>query len=285
MKKILYVALVAAIATAMGCAITNYPVMFDTRGADLDQIVDSFYDKAYIVPSGQTATIWDDGTDELYTQVAQTWTGDQKLYTFNNFDPSGAITFLDQTYCDSTRQSDCATVVADNPDLPEAYSFGSSPINATDDPFDYTLNDDCSGARSLSLLVSYTARIGECGDGFMADKQGMASVFSNLDTTTWRGETAYVLPINAANMTVNFTSATDAVESVPVFGSYTGLVTDRLQLAIPMTPNARHQLNHLRGWVAENGSDVRASIQYEGVNADLELNLVPTGLANNAGRF
>ncbi len=269
MKKLLYIALVAALAASFGCAITNYPIITDDRG-DYSGIIRTGH-KAYVQPSGQVATIYSDGSDELFSMVYQNQYGDQKLYTFNNFDPSGAVTFLDQTYCD-WQFEDCEITRAWNP-------------IQNDDDFDYELFDDCSGARSLSLLVSYTARIGECGDGFMADKQGMAAVFSNLDTTTWRGETAYVLPMNSANMTVNFSSATDAVESVPVFGSYTGLITDELQLAIAMTPNARHQLNHLRGWVAQNGSDLTASIQYEGVTADLSLNVVPTGLANNAGRF
>ena len=120
---------------------------------------------------------------------------------------------------------------------------------------------------------------------FSADKQQLAATFANLDTTTWRGETAYVLPISAANTTVTLTSVTDSASTMPVFGSYTGLVNDKLQLAMPMTPNARHQLNALRGWVAENGSEVSASIQYEGMTAELELNLRAAGLSNNAGRF
>ena len=269
MKKLLYIALVAALAASFGCAITDYPIITDDRG-DYSGIIRTAH-KAYVTPSGQVATIYPDGSDELFTLVYQNQYGDQKLYTFNNFDPTGSVSFLDQTYCD-WQFEDCELTRAWNP-------------IQNDDVFDYEYFTDCSGARSLSLLLSVGSRIGECGDGFMADKQAMATMFSNLDTTTWRGETAYVLPINSSNMTVTFTSATDAVETVPVFGSYTGLITEELQLAIPMTPNARHQLNHLRGWAADNGSSLNASIQYEGVNAELELNLVPTGLGNNAGRF
>ena len=279
MKKILYVALVAAIATAMGCAITNYPVMFDTRGADLDQIVDAFYDKAYIVPSGQTATIWDDGTDELYTQVAQQWTGDQVLYTFNNFDPSGAITFLDQTYCDSTRQSDCAAVVADNPDLPEAYSFGSSPINATDDPFDYTLNDDCSGARSLSLLVSYTARIGECGSGIWADKQAAFAEFAELDVVTFQGNEYFSLPLNGRNTSITVNSHMDgAVSNMPIYGQFQGYIDNQLRLAMPMTPNTKYQAKWFANWIANHGPENELQVTFNGLQATFDVHGVAAGL-------
>jgi hypothetical protein len=269
MKKLLYIALVAALAASFGCAITDYPIITDDRG-DYSGIIRTAH-KAYVVGTSQTATIWNDGTDELFSMVYQNQYGDQKLYTFNNFDPTGAVTFLDQTYCDWQFEG-CEITRAWNP-------------IQNDDEFDYELFEDCSGARSLSLLISQGSRLGECGDAmFSADKQSLAATFANLDTTTWRGETAYVLPVSAANTSITLSSATSA-STMPVFGSYTGLVNDKLQLAFPMTPNARHQVNALRGWVAENGSNVLASIQYEGMNAELELNLRTAGLSHNAGRF
>ena len=272
MKKILYIALVAAIATAMGCAITNYPVMTDTRGADLDQVVDSFYDKAYIIPSGQVATIYADGSDELFTQVAQTWTGDQMLYTFNNFDPSGAINFLDQTYCDSTRQSDCALAVADNPDLPEAYSYGSSPINGTDDPFDYTFDASCSGARSLSLLLSVGSRIGECGSGIWADKQAAFAEFAELDVVTFQGNEYFSLPLNGRNTSITISSHMDgSVSNMPIYGQFQGYVDNSLRLALPVTPNAKYQMKWFANWIANHGPENEIALTFNGLQATFDV--------------
>ena len=76
MKKLLLIALLAAF--SLGCAVTDYPVIFDTRGADSNGVMTGQYDLAFIITS-QVATIWDDGSDELFTLVSQDWKGDQWL--------------------------------------------------------------------------------------------------------------------------------------------------------------------------------------------------------------
>jgi hypothetical protein len=282
MKKFAYIAFVAALAMAFGCAITDYAVMFDTRGADDNQIVDSFYDKAYIIPSGQVATTYDDGSDELFTLVAQDWRGDQWLYTYNNFDPSGLVTFLDQTYCDPTRQSDCALATAWNPDLPEAYAFGSSPINGTDDPFDYVLDESCSGARSLSLLVSQGTRFGECGSGVWSDKQAAAAEFAALDVTTFQGREFYSLPVDARSTSVRINSLMDdASANMPIFGRFQGYVDDQLRLAVPMTPNAKYQAKWLANWIDNHGAWNELELTFNGLTA----NFTVTGILANQDRL
>jgi hypothetical protein len=117
------------------------------------------------------------------------------------------------------------------------------------------------------------------------DKQSLAGMFADLDTTTWNGGEAYLMPVSASNTSITLTSVAGVTETLPIFGSYNGFVTDKLQLAIPMTPNARHQLNHLRGWVAENGDGASLSLDYDGVTADVDVSFRAAGLANNAGRF
>ncbi|RMF75619.1 MAG: hypothetical protein D6738_03425, partial [Acidobacteria bacterium] len=154
-----------------------------------------------------------------------------------------------------------------------------------DEPFDYQFFGDCSGARSLSLLLSMGSRIGECGDGLWADKQGLAGVFADLDTTTWRGGSAYVVPMNAGNTTVTLTSMSGQAETLPLFGNFTGFITEDLNLAIPMTPNVRHELNYVRGWIAANGNQANVSFTYEGVSTELPVTFRPEGLGNNAGRL
>ncbi len=268
MKKLLLIALLAAF--SLGCAITNYPVIFDSRGADDGGVMTGQYDLAYISTS-QIATIWDDGTDELFTLVSQDWKGDQWLKTYNNYDPTGAVTFLDQTYCDPTFDSSyCAIVTAWNPDLPEAYVHGDqgAGYNNIDNVFDYTFDTSCNGARSLSLLVSYTTRYGECGSSVWADRQGAAYEFSLLDKVNFRGKSVYHIPVDStvASFTVNGTE-------MPIYGRFNMYMNDKLQVAMPMTPNARYQLNAINRIIERDGHFMDVNMTYGSLNANFKVNV------------
>lgn len=271
MKKLLFSAVVAAVVLA-GCAVTDYPVITDTRG-DYSGVIRTGH-KAYIVPTSQVATSYADGSDELFSMVYQNQYGDQRLYTFNNFDPTTSVLFLDQTYCD-WRYEGCEIARAANP-----------ANSAVDQPFDYEFFPDCSGARSLSMLAEYPERVGECGDAlFMADKQDFYTEFANLPVTTWRGETAYVVPISAANTTITLTSSGGATETVPVYGTFNAFVTEKLQFAVPMTPNARHQLRWLADYAAAKGSMTEAAVAYGSVSASVRIALAKSGIDHNLSRF
>lgn len=265
MRKLIYGVLALAL-VATGCAITDYPIISDDR-ADFSGTIRTGH-KAYIIPSGQVGTIWDDGTDELFTLVYQNAYGDQKLYTFNNFDPTGAVIWMDQTYCD-WRYEGCEITRAWNPH------------NAViDDTFDYELFPDCSGYRSLSLLVSYVSRLGECGDKiFAADKQDMAAEFANLATTTWRGGTAYVVPMTADNTSITLNNT-----SLPIYGQLTSFVTEKLRLVVPMTPNTRYELSWL-GAFAANNKVANLTFQYNSLEASFRIGLVPEGFNYNVNRY
>jgi len=269
MKKLLLIALLAAI--SLGCAVTDYPVIFDDRGADDDGVMTGQYDLALIMIS-QVATIWDDGSDELFTLVSQDWKGDQWLKTYNNYDASGLINFLDQTYCDPTFDSSfCAISVAWNPDLPNAYPHGDqgAGYNNVDNPFDYVLDLNCNGARSLSLLVSYTSRyFGECGSSVWADRQGAAYEFSLLDKVNFRGQSVYHIPVNStvASFTVNGSE-------MPIYGQFNLYMNDRLQVAFPVTPNARYQLNAIDRVVQRDGHFLDVNMTYGSLNANFKVNV------------
>lgn len=275
MRKLLCAAFCAAMVFSFGCAITDYPVITDTRGADANAVMQSFYDKAYIVPSGQVATIWSDGSDELFTEVTQTWEGDQWLYTYDNFDASGMINFLDQTYCDPTRQSDCWITKAWNPDLPNAYPHGDqgAGYNNEDNVFDYFLDFSCQGARSLSLLVSYTSRIGECGSGIWADKQAAGYEFSTLDRVNFRGQEYYYLPIDSSVASFSVTSTDGATSVMPIYGRFNGYIDEKLRMVFPITSNAKYQLRWLGNWVNEHGSYIDMTMTYGSLTAGFKINV------------
>ncbi|HHN75435.1 MAG TPA: hypothetical protein ENK10_09430 [Acidobacteria bacterium] len=280
MRKLIYAALATAVLLSLGCAITNYPVIFDSRGPWGDSVLEDQYEQAYIIPSSQIATIFSDGSDELYTLVAQDWKGDQWLKTYNNFDASGAINFLDQTYCDPNRQTDCAVWTAWNPDLPDAYPHGSAHDpeggpgnNVTDDPFDGTMDDSCSGARSLSLLLSMGSRIGECGSGVWADKQNAAFEFSLLEQVSFRGKDVYELPIDSSIASFTLTGQDGTVGEAPIYGRFNGYVDSELRLAFPVTPNMKYQLRALENWVDAHGSYIQVDVTYGSMNASFNVNV------------
>ncbi|MDQ7005936.1 MAG: hypothetical protein Q9Q40_01750 [Acidobacteriota bacterium] len=270
-KMMIYGLLSLLLLTSLGCAITNYAVITDDR-ADFSGVIRTGH-KAYVTPSSQIATIYSDGSDELFTMVYQNQYADRKLYTFNNFDPTASVLFLDQTYCD-WRYEGCEITRAWDPHQ-----------DALDDPFDFEFFGDCSGARSLSLLVSQDSRLGECGDRIFADLQGLAGEFADLPVTHFRGEAAYVIPVNSGNTAVSISTPDGVTASVPLYGQFTGFVTERLQIVIPMTPNMKSQLNWARNFVDQNGNLGTVEIQYGSLGGTVNLAVARDGLIHNANRF
>lgn len=273
MKKLLCGAFLSVVALSLGCAITDYPVIFDSRGPYDNNVMTGQYDHAYIIPSSSVATIWSDGSDELNSYVAQDWKGDQWLKTYNNFDASGALNFLDQTYCDPVRQGACAVVTAWNPDV------------AGDDPFDYTFDTACSGARSLSLLLGVSSRIGECGSGVMGDKQGAAYEFSNLETVSFRGKSVYHLPIDSSIASFTLTGADGAVAAMPIYGRFNAYIDQRLRTMLMASPNARYNMRWMSNFATSHGSTMNVALTYGSLNADYSINVRLSGLAGAANRL
>lgn len=273
MRKLLFLAVVVM---SLGCAITDYPVITDTRGADANAVMTSFYDKALIIPSAGVATIWSDGSDDLFTLVTQTWEGDQWLYTYDNFDPTATIMWIDQLYCDPTHATDCWIAKAWNPDLPNAYPHGDqgAGYNNVDNIFDYFKDDSCMGARSLSVFVSYGARyMGECGSGLWGDKQAAMYEFSTLEKTDFRGKTYYSLPIDSSVATFNLTGADGATSVMPIYGRFNGYLDNQMRLIMPVTSNAKYQLRWMQNWVQTHGTYINMDVTYGSLNANFKINM------------
>ncbi|UCF66158.1 MAG: hypothetical protein JSV80_10160 [Acidobacteriota bacterium] len=286
MKKLAVTAFVAALALSVGCAITNYPVIVDSGGPWGDQVMDSYYDKAYIIPTSQVATFWADGSDELYTLVTQDWKGDQSLYTYNNFDPSLSVLFLDQRfgYCDPTRQTNCWIIRASNPDLPDLYPIGptgqgSGDPSQSDDPFDYEFDASCPGARSLSLLISDELRLGECGSSLFAsqDPQGFAREFAQLEPTTMFGSKVYALPLNSSVAEIRLTGPSGEADVMPIYGSYRLYIDEKRRTIFQPQPSIRYQTRWLNNWLEANGSFVDIDVTYGSLEATWRANVSTLG--------
>lgn len=275
MKKVLYTAFLAAVVMSLGCAVTNYTLITDSAGPYGDVVVDSFYDKAYIIPSGQVATTGADGSDELYSLVVQEWDGDRRISTYSNFDPTASVVFLDQQYCDPTRQSDCAITVANDPELPDAYPFSSSPINPSDDPFDYAFDTSCSGADALSILLSQTSRIGECGSGVWNDKQVAYGEFSTLNITDFQGQLMYDVPVSNSTMSLELTNVNGQATPFNILGTSQAYLDSQLRLLWVKSPVDQYNLRQLNAWSQANGHDAQVAVTYGSLSANFNLKLWP----------
>ncbi len=275
-KPILVIALLVALGLllAAGCAITDYPVITDTRG-DFTGVIRTGH-KAYIIPTNTVAWVLPDGSDELFTVVNQNQYGDQMLSTYDNYDPTASVFFLDQTYCD-WRYDGCVAVRAWNPANP-----------GLDDVFDYEGFRDCPGFSFVEILAAYdeNSRMGECGDGLMRpDSQHFAAEFANLLRTAWRGEPAYTVPVDASTMNVTFRAADGTDVSMPIYGHFNLVLDDQLRFVVPMTPNARHELRWMIDYAAEHGRRTTATIQYGSFSTSLAMSLRPEGLQATMDRF
>jgi hypothetical protein len=256
-------ALLGFLCVTAGCTYTEYPVIFDSRGPYDNNVLIGQYEQAYIIPTGQVATIWDDGSDETYTLVQQDWTGDQWLRTYNNFDPTASVIFLGQTYCDPTRQSDCEESVSWNPNLPSCENRDNP--HPCDDIFDYTVDystSGCSGARSLCVAIAASSRIGECGSGLARDRQGLAAEFTQLASTTFRNRPAYALPMDSNVMSVRLTARDGASALMPIFGRYEAYLDEQLRFMTQVSSNVRYQIRWVQNWTRAHGSEADMLVTY-----------------------
>lgn len=271
MRKLLVCLLAAGLLASVGCHVTDYPTITDSRDG-FSGIIRTWH-RAYITPTSQIATIWDDGTDELINLAYQNSNGDQTLDTKNNFDPTGAVTFVDQTYCD-WRFFSCEIATSWNPRV------------GPDNIFDFEGDADCFGYRSLSLLVSQGSRLGECGDTLFwgNQKQELLGEFANLPVASFRGEPAYVVGINAGNTSIEFDFG-GVNKTMPIYGQFTAFVDNKLRTAVPMTPNARLELAWLQSQVAEHGELVTGTVNYGSLSGSIEARIVLEGVTENLSRF
>ncbi len=256
---------IVAALLSFGCTtFTNYPVIYDTKGPWADTVLTGQYEQAYVFPPYfQAARIWPDGTDELFNTVAQNAMGDQWIYIYNNYDPSGEVKWLDKTYCDPARAAGCAIVTAWNPDLPE------------DDPWDAELDRSCSGFRSLNTFLSLTARSRECGSGIMADPQAAAYEFSLLERRNYRGLSVYHLPVDSSVATFTLHSLESGVtQEVPLYGRTSLYLDDDLRMIVPYAANREYQDRFLRRFAESYGRVVELEVTYGSLKTRVDMKLL-----------
>ena len=224
MKKVLYLGFCLVLAMGVGCAISNYDLITDNDQVSNGQgsgVVNT-NGKAKIM-SGTVATIWSDGTDEMFTMVDQKANGDRTLTTYDNFSTAAEPTFLDDLYCNPDWQG-CAVVTAPDPEVGDV------------DPFDFTYNSNCPGWRSMSYVLSTTRYYGECGRARMnlSDRMSMLNM-GRITTIVGKEGLLYDMNRNSLSLTVNNNAGVSM--SLPITGDYSMFMTDtgRRQISLNMT--------------------------------------------------
>jgi len=224
MKKALYLGFCLVLAMGVGCAITNYELIVDNDQVSNGQGsgVINTNGKAKLT-SAQVATIWPDGTDELFSMVDQKTNGDRTLTTYNNFSTGDDPTFLDDFYCNPDWQG-CSIFTAPDPEVGDA------------DPFDGTTNVNCFGVRSLSVLLSTTRYYGECGRAKISLSDRLAMMNMGRIASRAGGE-GLLFDINRNNTTLVVDNNAGVATSLPLTGDYNmfAMVGGKKRLALDMT--------------------------------------------------
>ncbi|ANM28946.1 hypothetical protein ABI59_03990 [Acidobacteria bacterium Mor1] len=267
MKKLFYLGFCLVLMTGFGCAITNYALITDNNqtsaGGGAGEIRDTF-GKAKLVHASQWATSQADGIDELLNFVNQLSDGSQTLYTHNNFSVAGDATFSDDLYC-SPETKGCAAVVAKDAD----------PTDPNEDPFLSRLNDECPGARSLSLSLSTGRYYGECGRTGTWSLQDKLSMYNMGEMGEMFGRDVLMYNLNASNFDVRLNNNAGIVTSLPVSGEATaalslnGQINGLLDASNPLLGN---MLLNYAAWLQTNGGEMTTiTVTYNGISRSFDV--------------
>jgi hypothetical protein len=256
MRKLFYAGFCLVLAAGVGCAITDYELMFDSYSGEIINT----NGKAKLIPSSQVALIWSDGADNLFSMVDQKANGDRTLTTYNFYTTDGTY-FWDTTYC-SPDWTGCSIWTAPDPEVGDV------------DPFDGSWNQNCSGSRSLYYLTTTTRYYGECGRGGLdvASKLQLLSTGQQVDDWTLRynmnnGNTNILLNNNAGMQ-----SSIGVMGAVQVEWNTRGLDHLILNMTHPLIGNTMRSVSD---WNDRYGTGMTtATIVFNGVPMTFNVNIL-----------
>lgn len=217
MKKLFYLGFCLVLMTGFGCAITNYGLITDNNQTSAPGGPGEIRDttgKAKLIHASQWATLQADGVDELLNFVDQDASGGQTLYTHNNFSVAGEATFSDDLYC-SPENKGCAAVKSFDPDA----------TDPSDDPFDGKVNDECPGARSLSLSLSTGRYYGECGRTGKLSLADQLNLWNMGRLGTRNGMEVLMYDVNRSNASITLDNNAGFVTNLNITGSLNAWTT------------------------------------------------------------
>ncbi len=267
MKKLFYLGFCLVLMTGFGCAITNYGLITDNNqtsaGGGAGEIRDTF-GKAKLVHASQWATLQADGIDELLNFIDQEADGSQRLYTHNNFSVAGDATFSDDLYC-SPETKGCAAV----------YSEDADPTDPNEDPFKSRLNEECPGARSLSLSLSTGRYYGECGRTGTWSLQDKLSMYNMGEMGEMFGREVLMYTLNHNTFSIQLDNNAGIVSNLPITGEATAALSLNGQLnglLDASSPLLGTMLRNYGAWLMENGADMTTvTVTYNGISRSFDI--------------
>jgi hypothetical protein len=132
-------------------------------------------------------------------------------------------------------------------------------------------------------MVTFASRVGECGSGAWADKQGLAYEFGQLEQATFRGRDYYHLPIDNSIASFALGGADGSQTVMPIFGRFNGYLDDKLRLALPVSPNAKLQLKWLDSYVKTHGNTIDMNVTYGALSSNFKVSV--TNVQNALNRL
>lgn len=259
---ILFAAWIAVCAVATGCAITDYQLVTDNdqvsngRGSG----VVNTNGKAMILDCWGAATIWPDGTDQLFTMVDQKANGDRTLTTYNNFSTEDDPTFYYSQYCNPDWQG-CSIITAPDPEVGD------------DDLWDYRANANCFGFRSFSIAYSTSRYYGECGRAAMTLQDRIALLNMGRIAERW-GQEGLLYDLNGDSLTVLVDDGEGLRRTLRFSGEAEAFVVAPgrrfvLDARHPLLGNlGRDYADFLRD---HRGGSTRLTVTYNGISKDFLL--------------
>jgi hypothetical protein len=261
-----FMALAYVCLTAMsGCAITNYGLIVDNDQKRTDgngSLIVNTNGKAHYGKVG-VLTMWPDGTDELLQFIDQKPNGDRTLTTYNNFSTGDEPALSSNLYCNPDWNG-CAIFTAPDPQVGDV------------DEFDGQLNANCSGARSLLILLSTGRYYGECGrkaaklsldDKFTLVSRGTVATMRNIEGLLWRWD--------ATNTTIRLQNEEGLSVLLPLWGrgSLWTTIGGRYPLVLDAThAMLGHTMTRYAEWLDTQATHrTTAEICHHGVCVDFSI--------------
>lgn len=256
MRKLFYAGFCLVLAIGVGCAITDYELMYDSYSGEIINT----NGKAKLIPSSQVALIWSDGADNLFSMVDQKANGDRTLTTYNFYTTDGTY-FWDTMYC-SPDWTGCSIWTAPDPEVGDV------------DPFDGSWNQNCSGSRSLYYLVATTRYYGECGRQTLTvgERLNVLSYGQQVNDYTLRynmnNSNSHILLNNNAGVS----SLIGLMGSIDVVWNLKGNDTLTLNMTHPLLGNT---MRSIADWNDRFGTGVTtATIGFNGVEKTFDLRIL-----------